>query len=153
MDRAVLSRRQEAFIRRGRLAHLATVDAAGEPFVVPVCYAWDGERFYTPIDEKPKRLGRRLRRLRNVGETGRATLVIDHYDDADWSRLGWLMARGRATIVEPDDPTHARAVLLLRERYPQYRAMALEAAPIIALRPERITSWGALDVVVADPEP
>ena len=145
MDRAVLSRRQEAFIRRGRLAHLATVDAAGEPFVVPVCYAWDGERFYTPIDEKPKRRDRPLRRVRNVEATGRAALVFDHYEE-DWDRLGWVLVRGAAEMLAPGAPGHTEAVALLRARYPQYRAMALEAAPLIAITPEQVTSWGRLSV-------
>jgi PPOX class probable F420-dependent enzyme len=137
--------RERAFIEAGRLAHLATVDERGEPHVVPVCYAYDGERFFIAIDEKPKRRDRTLKRVKNVLATGRAALVIDRYDDADWSRLAWLMARGSAAMLEPDDPAHAPIVTLLRGRYLQYGAMALERAPLIAIAPERITSWGALD--------
>lgn len=138
------SQRERAFIEGGRLAHLATVDAGGEPHVVPVCYAYDGERFFIAIDEKPKRPDRTLKRVSNVLETGRAALVIDRYDDADWSLLAWLMARGSVTMLGPDDSAHERVVALLRERYRQYRAMTLERAQIIAIAPERITSWGAL---------
>ncbi len=140
--------RERAFIDARRVAHLATTSARGEPHVVPVCYAYDGERFYIAIDEKPKRTDRTLKRVRNIVETSHAALVIDRYDDADWTRLAWLMARGSAEMLGPDDPEHARIVTLLRERYVQYRAMALERAPIIALTPERITSWGALDDTV-----
>lgn len=136
--------RERAFIDRQRVGHLATVDARGAPSVVPVCYAYDGEYFYTPIDEKPKQRDRLLRRVRNVEATGRAALIIDRYDE-DWSRLGWVHARGRAWILPPGAEGHATAVALLRERYAQYRAMALEAAPIIVLAPDRLTSWGALD--------
>ena len=137
--------RESAFIEAGRVAHLATVDHAGEPHVVPVCYAYDGERFFIAIDEKPKRPERTLKRVRNVLATGRAALVIDRYDDVDWSKLAWLMVRGEAEMLASDDPIHSRVVALLRERYPQYRDMALEHAPIIAIVPHRITSWGALD--------
>ena len=135
--------RQRAFIDAARVGRLATVDARGEPSVVPICYVYDGARFYSPIDEKPKRRDVTLRRVRNVGQTGRATLVIDHYEE-DWTRLGWVLIRGRAALQEPGAPGHSEAVALLRARYPQYRAMALESAPLITLTPERIRSWGDL---------
>ncbi|MDI3340086.1 MAG: TIGR03668 family PPOX class F420-dependent oxidoreductase [Sphaerobacter sp.] len=138
------SARERAFIDRQRVGRLATVDPRGAPSVIPVCYAYDGMYFYTPIDEKPKRRDRPLRRVRNVEATGRAALVIDRYTE-DWSRLGWVHARGRAWLLHPGAAGHAAAVALLRDRYPQYRAMALEAAPIIVLAPDRITSWGVLD--------
>lgn len=142
----VLPNAQErGFILAGRVAHLATTEAQGEPHVVPVCYAYDGERFYIAIDEKPKRPGRTLKRVRNILETGRAALVIDRYDDDDWSRLAWVIVRGGAEMLDADDPVHPRVVALLRDRYRQYRQMALERAPIIAIAPERITSWGALE--------
>ena len=138
-----LSPAERAFVDAQRVAHLATVDARGEPHVVPVCYAYDGLCFYTPIDEKPKRGDRPRKRVRNVQETGRAALVVDRYDE-DWSRLAWVMVRGRAEILEPAHPDHSRALALLRDRYPQYRGMALERLPVIALTPERVASWGAL---------
>jgi PPOX class probable F420-dependent enzyme len=140
-----LDERQRAFIASQRVARMATVDGHGEPSVVPICYAYDGTRFYTPIDDKPKQPGKRLKRVRNIEETGEAALVIDHYAE-DWSRLGWVMIRGRAALLHPKEPGHATAVELLRERYPQYRAMALERAPIIAITPTHTASWGALEI-------
>ena len=35
-----------AFIRSQRVARLATADASGQPHAVPVCFAYDGERFF-----------------------------------------------------------------------------------------------------------
>jgi coenzyme F420-0:L-glutamate ligase / coenzyme F420-1:gamma-L-glutamate ligase len=43
-----------AFVQRQRVGHLATSDEEGHPFVVPVCYACDVQRFYIALDEKPK---------------------------------------------------------------------------------------------------
>ena len=142
---ARLDDRERAFVASRRVARLATVDARGEPYLVPVCFAYDGTRFLTPIDEKPKRGDRPLKRVRNIQATGRAALLFDHYDDADWSRLAWVMVRGAAAVWEPDHPDHAGAVALLRARYRQYAAMALEALPVIAVTPRRIMSWGALE--------
>jgi PPOX class probable F420-dependent enzyme len=68
--------------------------------------------------------------------------VADRYDE-DWTRLGWVMLRGRAEILA-DGPEHDSAQALLRNRYPQYRTMQLAGLPVIALRIERATSWGNL---------
>jgi PPOX class probable F420-dependent enzyme len=140
-----LSDVKRAFVQRCRVGRMATVDQNGEAYLVPVCYAFDGQHFFTPIDEKPKRWDRPLKRVRNIQETGRASLIIDHYDDEDWSRLAWLMVRGRAEVIQPDHPLHPSAVQLLRRRYRQYRDMNLEEADVIVLTPERIAAWGISD--------
>jgi PPOX class probable F420-dependent enzyme len=133
---------EAAFVQAQRAGRLATADERGTPHVVPVCYAYDGARFYTPLDEKPKRASdRALRRVRNITTRGEASLVIDRYDD-DWSRLGYVLVTGRAELIEPGESGHAGALALLRARYPQYRAMALESRPVIALTPTSIVSWG-----------
>ncbi len=138
--RTRLTEREEAFVRAQRVARLATADAEGHPTAVPVCYAYDGAQFYSPLDEKPKRIAaRHLRRVRNIEARHEATLLIDRYDD-DWSRLGYVLVEGRAEVIEPGAPEHARAVELLRVRYVQYRAMNLEEMPVIALSPERVVS-------------
>lgn len=140
--RAQLTEVEAAFVAEQRVARLATSDAEGHPHVVPVCYAWDGARFVTPLDEKPKRVGdRALRRVRNIEARHEAALVIDRYDD-DWSRLGYLLAEGHAELMPPDAPDHPRLLALLRLRYPQYQVMALETRPLLILTPSRITAWG-----------
>jgi PPOX class probable F420-dependent enzyme len=132
------------FLEQQRVGHLATVSRGGEPHVVPVCYAVADDTIYTPIDEKPKQPGRTLRRVRNIEETGRAALVVDRYDE-DWTQLGWVLLRGRAELLAPGSPEQARAVELLRQRYPQYQAMRLETQSMIALRIERVSVWGKLE--------
>jgi PPOX class probable F420-dependent enzyme len=109
---------------------------------VPVCYAFDGRRFYTPLDEKPKRVEEsKLPRVRNIVESHEASLLIDQYDD-DWSRLGYVLVHGRAELVGPEEAGHTEALRLLRERYVQYRSIALESRPVIVIMPERVVSWG-----------
>lgn len=134
-----------AFLERHRVGHLATTGADGAPHVVPVCYALDATALYFVADEKPKRgPARELRRLRNLHENPRAALVVDEWDE-DWTRLAWVLVRGPATIV--DDPAlHARSLALLRARYPQYRAMALDdpvAHPIVRIVPHSVRHWSA----------
>src|SRR5919109_2414338 len=120
-DRTTLTETEIAFVQRQRVARLATADADGNPHVIPVCYAFDGTRFYTPLDEKPKRVtGSKLRRVRNIEVRPEVALVIDQYDD-DWSRLGYLLIQGRAILLAPTEAPHAQALILLRARYIQYQ--------------------------------
>ena len=141
-DRATFTEAEAAFVRAQRVARLATADADGNPHVIPVCYAFDGARFYTPLDEKPKRVaGSKLRRVRNIEARPEVALVIDRYDD-DWSRLGYVLVRGQAALLSAETATHAHALELLRERYIQYRTMALEKYVVIVITPSHVTSWG-----------
>ncbi|HCF88177.1 MAG TPA: TIGR03668 family PPOX class F420-dependent oxidoreductase, partial [Ktedonobacter sp.] len=55
-NRTTLTEGETAFVSAQRVARLATSDKEGNPHVIPVCYAFDGQRFYTPLDEKPKRV-------------------------------------------------------------------------------------------------
>jgi len=135
---------ERRFLDSRRVAHLATADAAACPHVVPVCFVARAATLYIGIDEKPKRVaGKDLKRLRNIAENPQVTLVADRYRDDDWGRLGWVMVRGRAEILETG-PEHADAQGRLRARYPQLAAMALEDLPVIAVRIERVSSWGNL---------
>jgi PPOX class probable F420-dependent enzyme len=138
----MLSNGQQRFLEDGRVGHLATTDKNGALHVIPVCYALEGNALYITIDEKPKRRDIPLKRVRNILENPNAAFVADHYDE-DWSRLGWVMLRGAAEILY-DGAEHDRAQALLRERYPQYRAMNLAELPVVALRIQRSTSWGAV---------
>ena len=129
-------------IRSARIAHLATADRFGQPHVVPICFAFDGKYFYSPIDEKPKRAApTNLKRLRNIRENPQVSLVIDHYDD-DWSKLAYVLITGTARIMQRGE-RHRRGVTLLRKNYSQYRRMQIDTRPIIVITPKRITFWAA----------
>ena len=138
----MLSDAQRGFLDHCRVGHLATADRKGVPHAIPVCYALGEGTLYITIDEKPKRHDRPLKRVRNILENPRTAFVADRYDE-DWRRLGWVMLRGRAEILE-SGPEHDSAQMLLRARYPQYRTMNLAGLPVIALRIERAISWGNL---------
>lgn len=129
-------------LRAGRIARLATADAAGQPLVVPVCYAFDGRACYSAIDAKPKRtLNQPLKRLRNIADNPRVSLVVDHYDE-DWRRLRYVIVQGRAEVLTAGDE-FARAVDLLTQKYAQYRELALDrvSGTMIRITPERTLYW------------
>ena len=141
-QRATLTEAETAFVQIMRVARLATADENGRPTLVPVCYAFDGEFFYTPLDEKPKSVpGTLLKRVRNIEARHEAALLIDQYSD-DWSQLGYILIHAHAALLLPPTNRHTQALRLLRERYAQYQTMNLEQNAFIILTPERITSWG-----------
>jgi PPOX class probable F420-dependent enzyme len=143
-DLAMLSEPQARFLAACRVGHLATADARAGPHLVPVCFVVSEGAVYITIDQKPKGDVKALKRLRNIIENPLAAFVADRWDE-DWTRLGWVMLRGPAEILA-DGAEHDRAQSLLRARYPQYRGMALDDLPVIAIRIARVTSWGNLRV-------
>jgi PPOX class probable F420-dependent enzyme len=140
---AMLTDTQRRFLDHARVAHLATADGLGTPHVVPVCFCLSEKSLYITVDEKPKRSDRPLKRLRNIQENPAVAVTADRWDE-DWTRLAWVMLRGHADILARG-AEHGRAQDQLRQRYQQYRTMDLAALPVIAVRIERVLSWGALE--------
>lgn len=141
-ERTTFAASEVAFIHKLRVARLATADEQGSPHLIPVCYAFDGTCFYIALDEKPKRVAKtQLRRVHNIEARHEASLLLDQYDD-DWSQLGYILIHSKAELLAPEYDCHGHALILLRERYVQYRTMALEQYPVIMLTPDKITSWG-----------
>ena len=141
----VLGEDQAAFLVRQRVARLATSDGMGKPHAVPVCFAMARASIFIALDEKPKDVPvTRLKRVRNILENPNVALIADRYAE-DWELLAFVMVRGRAELLDPGNEEHSGAVRLLRGKYHQYEAMRIEESPVIAIRPERAASWGALD--------
>lgn len=131
------------FVESHRVARLATADAGGAPYAVPICYAFDGERIYTAIDLKPKRVGgRELKRIRNILQNPKVAIVIDDYSE-NWSELAYVMIRGAAEIIV-DGEERDCAEALLREKYEQYAGLLERGCAVIRIVPERVASWGAV---------
>ena len=142
MTAASLAPEVSDFLKAGRVARLGTADAAGQPLVVPICYAFDGRHCYSAIDAKPKRQSPgRLKRVRNIRENSRVSVLVDHYDE-DWSRLRYIVLQGRADLLS-EGGEFTYAVDLLLEKYAQYRAMSLDrnSGLMIKITPERVIQW------------
>jgi PPOX class probable F420-dependent enzyme len=99
---------------------------------------------YSAIDEKPKRTSPPgLRRISNITENPMVCVVVDDYSE-NWQKLDYILIDGRADILVEGEE-FAAALVLLREKYPQYVLMRLENRPLIRVTPLRITAWtGAL---------
>lgn len=122
-----------------QVGRLATADAEGAVHLVPVCFALVSGRAVSAVDHKPKRT-MQLGRLQDIRETGRAVLLVDHYDD-DWSQLWWVRADGIAEIHYSGEEM-ATAYFELRRKYVQYQRIALDG-PVIAVTVARWSGWHA----------
>jgi PPOX class probable F420-dependent enzyme len=143
-------------LRGARVGRLGTA-AGGVPLVVPVCYALleDGEtlRVVSAVDAKPK-TSRRLRRVRNLEQNPRATLLVDVWDE-DWEKLRWVMVEGEARVLDSADAAvqgaRDEALRALEQKYPQYHKLPLEPleTPVIVLVATRILAWRSGDLPAA----
>ena len=123
-----------------RVARLATVGPDGAPHLVPLVFVVLGDAVWSAVDGKPKST-RDLRRLRNIRSHPQVSLLVDHYDD-DWSRLWWVRADGRATVVEGGSPATDSVLEALAAKYPQYVADP-PGGPLVRVEVARWSSWQA----------
>jgi PPOX class probable F420-dependent enzyme len=130
------------FISDGRVGRLGTADPTGQPLVVPICYAWDGAALFSAIDAKPKaRPGEALKRIRNITDNPKVSVVIDRYDE-DWTELRYVIIEGAARLLT-GGTDFSRGADLLLAKYPQYRAMGLgrDVGLMIKVEPSKVTHW------------
>lgn len=123
-----------------KVGRLATTSRGGAIHLVPVCFALVADSIVSAVDHKPKRT-QQLRRLQDIRETGRAVLLVDHYDN-DWSRLWWIRVTGAATVQRNGDDVDRAARAALAEKYQQYRDVPPLGA-VWSLALDEITWWAA----------
>ena len=126
-------------LRGARVARLGTSGADGGLRLVPICFAVVDDWIVSAVDHKPKRTGQ-LRRLDDMIATGTATVLIDHYDDDDWSQLWWVRVRGRAIVHPSNDPAGAPVIDALVEKYAQYRKQP-PTGPTYRIAIDEVKSW------------
>ncbi len=133
LDRAEALRRAAA----GDHGVLATLGRAGAADLVPACFAIIDDWVAVPVDSVKPKGSATLGRVRNLQRDPRATLLVEHWDPADWSRLWWV----RVSLRRGEAPAAILAALVaaLRDRYPQYRTAPF--TEILAFRIEHIVGW------------
>ena len=122
---------------------LCTVHAERGVDAVPVVYVVDDDGYVgVPVDRVKPKASSRLQRERNLEADPRATLLVEHWDRGDWSRLWWV----RAELRWQGDAAAGRAAALaarLAGRYPQYRDQPF--ARVLVLRIVGVAGWAADD--------
>jgi PPOX class probable F420-dependent enzyme len=120
---------------------LCTVHTERGVDAVPVAYAVDEDGYVgIPVDRVKPKASLRLQRERNLEADPRATLLVEQWDSADWSRLWWVRAELR---WQPDagSPRAAALAAGLADRYPQYRDQPF--VRVLVLHIAGVTGWAA----------
>jgi PPOX class probable F420-dependent enzyme len=133
MDEISMRRR----VADARVARVGTIDERGRVHLVPVVFAVDGDTWYSPSDAGD----RPAKRLRNLLNDPRVSILIDVYDEA-WANVWWVRLRGRGRVVAfPAESELARR--LLREKYPQFANTPSDegAGPIMAVDLDAWAGW------------
>lgn len=121
-----------------RVGRLATTSADGRPHVVPCCFVLSGSTLYSAVDAKPKSTSR-LQRIRNLETNPAAALIVDRYDDEDWTQLWWIRIDATGRILA-NGTEYDAALELLSAKYPQYQHEP-PPGPVIALDIRAWQTW------------
>jgi PPOX class probable F420-dependent enzyme len=132
--------RARALVEQARVARLGTLSRTGRVDLVPITFALANDVLYTAVDHKPKTTTH-LKRLENVTANPEVGILVDEYDDADWTTLWWVRLRGLATVIEQGD-RYRDALDALVAKYPQYRDRRPDG-PAIAVEVIRWQWWSA----------
>lgn len=131
------------FIQKVRVARLATIDSDFKPHLVPVVFVFDGNNFFTPVDEKRKKAKpEKLRRIKNIEGNPSVALLIDEYNE-DWTRLAFVMIQGVASIVKSRPQADIQVQEALKQltiKYTQYQRVGTGEI-LIRIKPEKVVSW------------
>ena len=133
--------RTEALRRAAAADHgvLGTLHEPRGADLVPACFAILDDRVAIPIDSVKPKGSTALGRIRNLERDPRATLLVEHWDAEDWSRLWWV----RLLLRRSEEPPERIAALeqALRDRYSQYaKARFVE---ILTFRIDNVDGWAA----------
>jgi hypothetical protein len=125
---------------------LATLHRERGADLVPACFVLDDDLVAIPIDQVKPKASTDLARLRNLDQDPLATLLCEHWDPDDWSKLWWV----RLSLARSgeDAATVRRCEGLLRAKYRQYAAA--DFAAILTFRVSAIRGWAASADAMAD---
>jgi hypothetical protein len=124
---------------RLRAAEHGVLCTTGAIDAVPTCLAVVGARIATPIDTVKPKMTTDLGRRANLDRDARATLLCEHWDSDDWSRLWWVRARLVRVPMHDIDEYEAA----LRVKYTQYRTDGFAA--VLVFDVANVVGWSAAD--------
>jgi PPOX class probable F420-dependent enzyme len=122
---------------------LATLHEVRGADAVPCAYALVGDLVGIPVDTVKPKASQRLQRERNLDADPRATLLADHWDGDDWSRLWWVRAELRR-VTDPSADDVEALTARLAEQFAQYRDRPFTG--LLVLRVVGLTGWSAADL-------
>ena len=103
-----------------------------------MCFTWAGEVIWIAVEGGDESVESILADA-DRDDGGRACFLVDRWDE-DWSKLGWLQARGWATLLRADEEEAEHARDALTSKYTQYGRRARELS-ILRLEVEEWRGW------------
>ena len=118
---------------------LATLQAKRGADLVPACFVIEDGWLAIPIDSVKPKGSTALGRVRNLERDPRATLLVEHWDPDDWTRLWWV----RLLLLREEAPADRKSRLEagLRRRYRQYATTRF--VETLTFRIEHVSGWSA----------
>ncbi len=107
---------------------------------VPVAYAVEDGHLAVPVDRVKAKSSLRLQRERNLEADPRATVLVENWDAADWSRLWWVRAELRWQ-PEPGSERVSSLSAILAARSSQYVGQPF--AKVIVFEILGVAGWAA----------
>ncbi len=138
-------------LRSAEHAVLCTAGARQAIDAVPVCFAAVSTSVVTAIDTVKPKQTTALGRLKNLERDAVATLLCEHWDLHDWSKLWWV--RARLVRRSDHDVSHAlreAGERALREKYVQYRHT--DFAEVLVFDVTDLVGWSAADEQAEGPD-
>ena len=120
---------------------LATLHPQRGPDPQPVVYAVsDDGHVGVPIDQVKPKASSRLQREDNLEADPRGSLLVEHWDAEDWSRLWWVRAQ-LEHVGEPPAPLVDDLADRLARTVPQYADKPFHR--VLVCRIVAVTGWSA----------
>ncbi len=122
---------------------LCTMHPHRGPDPQPVVYALtDDGHIGVPIDKVKPKSSSRLKREDNLEADPRGTLLVEHWEVEDWSRLWWVRAELRH-VPDPESAVVDDLADRLANTVPQYADQPFHR--ILVCRVVGVTGWAASD--------
>ncbi|MFX1571558.1 MAG: pyridoxamine 5'-phosphate oxidase family protein [Promethearchaeota archaeon] len=144
----LLSNSENEFLTKSRVARIATIDAASNfPHIIPICYSFDGNNFFTSLRNTSKR-------LQNINKGSKVSLLFDEYveNNGKWITLRGILINVTISILNYHDHSEQfkQGWKQLIEKYHQYKTWAQEdlsptdsnTRRIMKMTPIHKISWG-----------
>jgi hypothetical protein len=122
---------------------LCTLHPERGPDPQPVVYAMtDDDHVGVPIDRVKPKASTHLKREDNLAADPRGTLLIEHWESEDWSRLWWVRADLRH-VPDPPRPLIDDLAARLARTVRQYADQPFHR--VLVCRVVAVTGWAAAD--------
>jgi len=120
---------------------MCTLHPERGPDPVPCVYALDDEGHVgVAVDTVKPKASDRLQRERNLDADPRGSLLVEHWDAEDWTRLWWVRADLHHLAEPPAEVVEGLAERLSRT-VPQYADRPFTR--VLVCRITRLTGWAA----------